>query len=81
MFKIGWIILFITILLSIIITVVLQMLGLPIYFFIAFLPIVSFPILGSKHKRSEYEGTYCPNCGYSLEGWEQYCPNCGYKLK
>lgn len=57
------------------------MLGLPIYFFIAFLPIVSFPILGSRHKRSEYEGTYCPNCGYSLEGWEQYCPNCGYKLK
>ncbi len=70
---------------SVLASIILWIIGIPIFFAFLFLPIVGFPIFKKTDIQFEETGyekpKFCPNCGYPLEGWENYCPRCGYKLK
>lgn len=77
-----------TLIVSIAITIFLNLIGLPIFFFVFFLPLLGMPLVIKKEETfrepfstTESELNYCPNCGFKLEGWENYCPKCGFRLR
>ncbi|MGQ4891920.1 MAG: zinc ribbon domain-containing protein [Candidatus Njordarchaeia archaeon] len=69
---------------SILLSLILMKLGIPIFFVAFFLPLIGIPIIKTD-SAIKYEDLYprfrrCPRCGAPLEGWEKFCPNCGYRL-
>jgi len=87
--RLGILIGLLTLIASVIITIILNLMGLPIFFFAFFLPLVGMPLIikeGIFEEKSPVIETvgeikYCPVCGAKLSGWENYCPQCGHKLR
>jgi len=76
-----------TLIFSLIITLIMWQFGIPLFFFVFFLPLIGFSFGGFGKEEDKKEiffrqhFKYCPRCGYKLEGWEKYCPMCGYELR